>query len=141
MSQLSKDLRRSAYQALMCAQAAATTHAIAGEMGKWAEDTYIKTQSRTLSEAAYAASAHTWMAMIALIASQLDIAQKAAQAASDAERVVADCAFTLGLDHVGPYPFTDERLPDERTLLELWTTFCGSLSGEFPVPETLDQKL
>jgi len=141
VSYLSKDLRRFAYQALMCAQATATTQKIGGEMSKWTADTYIKTQSQTLSEAAYAASAHAWMAMIALVGRELTIAQQAAQAASDAERTVARCAFTLGLDHAGPCPLDDTRLPDERSLLEMWTTFCRSLPAEFPVPETLDHSL
>jgi hypothetical protein len=143
MSQTSEAIRQAVFQAIVCAQSAASFHKMAATMGQFTHDPFLKNEVKKISEAAYAASAHAWMAMIAMSSDQLDVAQSAARAAYNAEQVALQQAalFNLSNGEMHPRQDYDCDLPDERTLTEMWYELCSSLPDEFPVPDTLDQCL
>jgi len=143
MSQSSQALRQAVFQAIVCAQSAAALHKMAVSIDQSAHDAFLRNEVKKISEAAYAASAHAWMAMIAMSSGQLDVAQSAGQAAYSAEQVALQRATLFNLPnrelpHQHDHPCD---LPDERGLTEMWYELCSSLPDEFPVPETLDQSL
>jgi hypothetical protein len=142
MSQSSKELRQAVFQALICAQSAAATHKMISAMDELLGDLSLRNEVKKISEAAYAATAHAWMAMIALIGNQLEIAQNAAQAAYKAEQVVSRGAFLFNLSNTKTrHQDRPCVVPDERGLNDMWQTLCSSLPHQFPVPDTLDQSL
>lgn len=142
MPQSSKELRQAVYQALTCAQSAAATYKILSGMDELSGDLSLQNEVKKISEAAYAASAHAWMAMIALTGNQLKIAQSAAQAAYKAEQVVSRGAFLFNLSDIKEHRQDRSYIvPNERSLNDMWKALCSSLPHEFPVPDNFDQSL
>jgi hypothetical protein len=144
MSMPSKKLRQAVFQALTSARIAAAAHRLASELGALTSDENIKNELKEISEAAYAASAHAWMAMIALTSRNLKIARSAAQSACNAKQHIS----TISRHAFAMDPSTAEDIneqncvtPDERQLLAMWRDFCASLPHQFPVPDNFDQSL
>jgi hypothetical protein len=140
MPQPSQALRQAVLQAIVCAQSAATIYKLVTSMGS-TYDAFLKDEMKKISEAAYAASAHAWMAMIAMSSNQLEIAQSAARAAYSAEQAALQRATVFNLLS-GEVPHQHDHscdLPDEHGLNRMWYELCASLPDEFPVPDNLDQ--
>jgi hypothetical protein len=142
MRHFSLEIRQSVYKALLCAQSAASLQQMMSKL----EDTLPdngRDQVHYITELAYAAAAHAWTAMIAFASNNLDVAQKAAQAAADAEETIMTISqelLPLGR-HIPERKYILEQPPDEKGLYQLWDEFCRSLPSPYPVPESFDTGL
>ena len=142
MVQMSRELRQAVHQAILCAKSAAKIQQLISDFGP-ASDGVFREEIKMASQAAYAASAHAWIAMLAMASNSVDVAQNAAQAACDAERIIVAFAestllldLNIGQDHELAY-----SLPNEQELYHLWDEFCRSLPSGFPVPDSFDERL
>lgn len=143
MSQSSQTLGQAVFQALVCAQSAAAIHIISVDAGRLTYDEALRDTVKKVSDAAYASSAHAWMAMLALSSNPLEIAQSAAQSAYDAEQVALQAAVLSNIPNTKIYRCHDDfsTPPCENDLKVIWWDLCTSLSDEFPVPDNLHQSL
>ena len=143
MTQPSIQLRQAVFKALSCAQAAAQTQRFITDLGVFTSDHAGQEDLKRLMEAAYAASAHAWMAMIAMVGNNVEVAQSAAQAAQNAcddIRLICRSAFSLDLP-INDRPIHSPTPPDTQDLIAFWNNFCQSLPESFPAPDNLDHSL
>ena len=144
MSLSSKKIRQAVLQALTCAKTAAAARQFATEIAALTSDETVHSEANDISQAAYAASAHAWMAMIAMTSRNLEVAQNAARAAYNAKQHIlatAQHVFTMDLALVEDLQDQDCEPPQESELIHMWRNFCSSLPHQFPVPDNFDQSL
>ena len=140
----SKKLREAVFQALTCAKVTAAAYQLAIQIAALTSDKTVKSQVNEISQAAYAASAHAWMAMIAMTSRNLEVAQSAAQAALSARQHILTTshhAFAMDLSTLEDIQEQNSVVPQECELIAMWRDFCSSLPHQFPVPDNFEQSL
>jgi hypothetical protein len=135
----SKKLRQAVFQALTSARTAATAQRIIIELGELNPHKDVKNEAKKVSEAAYAAAAHAWMAMIAMASDNLEVAQNAAQAAFNARDEILFASRYAFLFNREEAQTQTQSVPDEQELMCLWHEFCRSVSHEFPIPDNFSE--
>ena len=120
----SRKLGWAVFQTLVCAKYAATAQQIIAEIGEFNPHKDVKSEVKTVSQAAYAIAAHAWIAMMAMDSNNLEIAQNAAQAAARAKQdilMTSRHCFLLNFS-VGQTSYTHMSIvPDRHRLLPFLT--------------------
>src|SRR5687768_6074108 len=130
MTQPSVQLRQVVFKALIYAQAAAQAQCVITNDGVLASDQENQRELKRVSQAAYAASAHAWMAMIAMVSDNLEIARSASRAAQNAWddiRLICRSVFSLDLPTNGKTALHSSTPPETHDLIAFWNDFCQSL--------------
>jgi hypothetical protein len=140
MTHVSTDLRLATYHAILCAKSAAAAYHHLAQLADFATSgSEAKKEFKEPIQAAYAASAHAWIAIIAMASDNLEVAQQAAQSAQEAEQLIVSFVNTRFLISRETADLKNcSSLPDEKELFRLWNEFCRSLPSAFPVPESFE---